>query len=92
MQSLYFIQNATLEIPVFILLIYFFGVRFCILSRRGRLGLVITYIFGLHCCYGGNKEVMMQAFGDFFHLFNFLFFGFGILLLTLVIYTLIVGD
>ena len=91
MELLNLVQNATLEISVLIFLIYLLSITFCLYSLRNRLGLVVTYIFGFYCCYACNKEVIVQTFGDFLHLFNILFFGFGILLLSLVIYTLSAG-
>lgn len=86
MELLHSIQNTTLEISLFAVLVYLLCVTFCILSQKDKLALLITYVFSLYCLYACNKEVMVQTFGDSFHLFNFLFFGFGVLVLAFVIY------
>jgi len=92
LESIHLMQNTTLEISLLIFLIYLLAIAFCLFSLSNRLGLVITYIFGLYGCYACNKEVLAQTFAGPFTLFNVLFFGLGILLLTSVVYTLIAGE
>ena len=88
MELLYLIHDGKLEVSLYILLTYLLCM--CLFSLRNKWTLVITYIFVFYCCYAYNKEVIVETFGDHLHLFNILFFGFGILILVSVIYTLCV--